>query len=136
MQEKSVLLAALKSQANVLGLKIFDESADGFRAEREDILVKWFLGQRKVVYRMSANLSGPDHTVNFREMVQENSWGLQPPTLTLETTAVHGWERSGTHEERSLAGGGKVDYGKAREALKKTITDAGWAFHLEGGRAP
>ena len=33
-------------------------------------------------------------------------------------------------------GGGKLDFARAREALKQTISGAGWTFHLEGGRAP
>ena len=136
MIDKNVLLAALKAQAKALGLTTIDENAEGFRAEQENILVKWLLGQRKVLYRMSVRLADADHTANYREMVKENSWGLLPPTLTVETTSISGWERSGTHEERSPAGGGKVDYGKVREALKKVIGDAGWTFHLEGARAP
>ena len=136
MFDKNALLAALKAQATALGLKPLEENADGFRAEQENILVKWFLGQRKVLYRMSLHLTDADHSANFRELVKENSWGLLPPTLTVETTSISGWERSGTHKERSLAGGGKVDFGKVREALKKTIADAGWTFHLEGARIP
>jgi hypothetical protein len=136
MIDKNALLAALKAQAKALGMSTIEESADGFRAEQENILVKWLLGQRKVLYRMSVRLADAEHTANFREMVKENSWGLLPPTLTVETTSISGWERSGTHKERSLAGGGKVDYGKVREALKKVIGDAGWTFHLEGASVP
>ena len=136
MIDKNALLAALKAQAKALGMSTIEENADGFRAEQENILVKWLLGQRKVLYRMSVRLADADHTANFREMVKENSWGLLPPTLTVERTSINGWERSGTHEEHSLAGGGKVDYGKIREALKKVIGEAGWTFHLEGARVP
>jgi hypothetical protein len=136
MLDRNALLTALKTQIQALGLKVIEDKGDGFRAEQENILVKWLLGQRKVLYRMAVRLADADHSANFRDMVKENSWGLLPPTLTIETTSLHGTERSGTHEERSLAGGGKVDFGKVREALKKSIADAGWAFHYEAGRVP
>ena len=130
------LLTRLKAQAKALGLTILDEPPDGFRAEQENILVKWLLGQRKVLYRMAIRLSETDHAANFCEMVKENSWGLLPPTLTVETSSIKGWERSGTHQERSPAGGGKVDFARVREELKAAIASCGWTFHLEGGRAP
>jgi len=136
MLDRTALLAALKAQIQALGLKVIEDNADGFRAEQENILIKWLLGQRKALYRMAVKLSDADHTANFREMVKENSWGLLPPTLTIETTSIRGTQPSGTHEERSLAGGGKIDFGRVREGLKKTIADAGWAFHYEAARAP
>lgn len=133
---KAELLTTLKSQAQSMGLHVVDESGDGFRAEQENIVVKWLLGQRKVLYRLGIRLSEGDHVANFREMVREKSWGLLPPTLTIEKTSIRGTELSGTHEERSPVGGGKVDFGRAREAVKKMVGDAGWTFHLEAGRAP
>jgi hypothetical protein len=136
MLDRNALFASLKTQLQALGLKIIEDKPESLRAEQENILVKWLLGQRKVQYRMAIRLADADHTANFRDMVKENSWGLLPPTLTIETTSIHGVERSGTHEERSLAGGGKVDFGKVREALKKTVADAGWSFHYEAAQTP
>jgi hypothetical protein len=133
---KSELLASLKAKAAAMGLRLLDENADGFRAEQENILVKWFLGQRKVLYRMAVRLSEGDRVANFREAVTERSWGLLPPSITVEKSSLKGWERSGTHEERSAAGGGKVDFARVRETLKQAIAEAGWTFHLEGGRLP
>jgi hypothetical protein len=133
---KSDLLSALKSQTMADGLHVIEENDGGYRAEEESILSKWFLGQRKVVYRMSVRLAEADHVANFREMVKEVSSGLQPPSLTVETTSVKGWERSGTREERTPAGGGRVDFGKVREGVKSAVDTAGWTFHLEGGQAP
>ncbi len=71
------------------------------------------------------------------EMVKENSWGQVPPTLTVETTGTKGWQRSGTHSEKAPgASGGTLDYGAFREALQQTVSNAGWRFEMEGGRAP
>ena len=89
------------------------------------------------VYRMSLRLSEADHVANFREVVKERSWGLLPPTLTVEKTSMKGWERSGTHTEKPVGGGGgTVDFDKVREALKQAVAAGGWQFHLEGGRLP
>ena len=130
-------VTALKSRAQALGLTVTEANADGFKAEQQDILVKWPLGQRKVVYSMSVRAAEPDHTANFREMVKEKSWGLLPPTLSVTTTTQRGLEVSGTHTEKALmGGGGKVDFGKVRDSLKQAIADSGWTFHYEAGRAP
>ena len=134
---KKDLVAALKAKVQSLGLHVTEETADGFKAEHENILVKWLLGQKKVLYRMSVRIAEPDHKADFREMVKERSWGLLPPTLTFEKTSQRGLEVSGTHEERAMVGGGgKVDFGRVREAFKKAVADAGWNFHYEAGRAP
>lgn len=130
------LLAALKARANFLGVSLEADGPHALKGEKQSILIKWFLGQRKMVYSMAVRLAEAEHGVKFREMVKESSWGILPPTFTVEKTTVKGWERSGTHSEASPAGGGKVDYGELREAFKKIVTDAGWQFHLEGGRAP
>ena len=137
MAGRAELLASLRSQVSGLGLVVQDANDEGFKGAVESILVKWPLGQRKVVYGMSVRLAEPDHVARFREMVKERSWGLLPPTLTVETTTIKGWERSGARAEHAPgAGGGKVDYGQVREALKATVEAAGWRFELEAGRMP
>ena len=134
---KADMLAGLKAEAKRLGLTLRDESGEGFKGDVESILIKWMLGQRKMVYKMSCVLSETDHAANFREVVKESSWGLLPPTLTVESTSTKGWERSGTHTEKPLGGkGGTVDFGKVREGLKQAVAAGGWQFHLDGGRMP
>ena len=131
------LLISLKAEAARLGLQLHDESSGGFKGDVESILIKWMLGQKKAVYRMSVGLVEADHTVHFRELVKESSFGLLPPTLTVEKTSTSGWERSGTHSEKPLGGkGGTVDFDKVREALKLTVAAGGWQFHLDGGLMP
>jgi len=131
------LLAELRKQAASLGLSVRDGANHELLGEVESIGAKWWLGGRKVTYRMSCRLAEAERTLHFREAVIERSWGIPPPTLTMETTTVSGWKRSGTHVEKSLGGGGgKLDYARVREALEKTTVAAGWTFHLEGGRMP
>jgi hypothetical protein len=131
----SELLADLGSKAVALGLTIQDDGT-GFSGAVKSIRAKWLLGARTVTYRMSCHLDEAGHAVRYREAVVESSWGLPPPTFTVERTTVTGWARSGERTDRSVGGGGTVDYGRVREALKQMATDAGWQFHLEGGRFP
>jgi len=69
-------------------------------------------------------------------MVTERSWGIPPPTLSVETTTTKGWERSGSRTDRSVGGGGSIDYAQVRDKVKEAVSAAGWQFHLEGGRVP
>lgn len=137
MLDQTELLSKLKAQALASGLTVDDERGDGFSAGKTSILVKWALGQRKAVYKSSCRLTEGDHTVHFREMVKENSWGLLPPSFTVEKTSTSGWQRSGTLSVTAPgAGGGTVDYGAFRQALQLAVGNTGWRFQLEGGRAP
>lgn len=129
------LNAELKKQAVALGLKVSD-AKQGLAGEAESIGAKWWLGGRKVNYNMSCRLAEPDHTVHFREAVSERSWGIPPPTLTVEKTTVSGWKRSGERVDASIGGGGSLDYARVRDAVEKAVTASGWVFHLEGGRMP
>jgi hypothetical protein len=130
---KAEILTNLKSAARRLGLTLHDENADGFKGDVESILVKWFLGQKKETYFMSVNVVEAERTVNFREAVKERSSGFLPPTLSVETTGVSGWERSGSKTEKALgSGGGTVDFGKVRSGLQQVIASGGWQFHLDG----
>jgi hypothetical protein len=131
------LLAELKKQTTTLGLKIRDGANQELAGEAEKIGAKWWLGGRKVNYRISCRLAEADHTLHFREAVVERSWGIPPPTLTVEKTTVSGWKRSGERTDVSLGGGGgSLDYARVRDAVEKATAAAGWKFHLEGGRMP
>lgn len=130
------LLAELKKQTTILGLRISDGANQELVGEIESIRAKWRLGGRKVTYRMSCRLAEADHTLHFREAVVERSWGIPPPTLTVEKTTVSGWKRSGERVDASLGGGGSLDYARVRDAVEKAAAAAEWKFHLEGGRMP
>ncbi|MBI4011368.1 MAG: hypothetical protein HY359_03585 [Candidatus Rokubacteria bacterium] len=133
---RSELLAALEARARQAGLTTRPAGEDGLEGAVESIRAKWLLGGRKVTYRTVCRLDEPSRTVRCREAVVETSWGVPPPTLTVEKTTVRGWERSGSRTDRSVGGGGAVDYGTVREALRQAVTDAGWQFQIEGGRKP
>ena len=131
------MLTALKKLSAAHGLAVRDGGNHDIAGEAEKIAAKWWFGGRKVAYRMACRLTGVDHTVNFREVVTERSWGIPPPTLTVETTTTSGWTRSGSRKDVSLGGqGGAVDYAGFRNAAEQAVRAAGWTFHLEGGRFP
>ena len=130
------LLNELQKQTAALGLTLRGDAGHGLSGEAEKIRAKWWLGGRKVTYRMSCQLTEPDHTVHFREAAVERSWGIPPPTLTVETTSVSGWKRSGERHDVSVGGGGALDYAKVRNAVEAASAAAGWKFHLEGARMP
>ncbi len=136
MTTKAELVAGLKTRAAALGLSVQDRGADGLAGEVKSIRAKWFLGARSVFYRMACRLAEAEHTVHYRESITESSWGLPPPTFSVEKTTTSGWQRSGARTDVSVGGGGTVDYGQAREAFRQTVADAGWQFHFEGGRMP
>ncbi len=127
--------ASAKSALAANGIAAADRDG-GLAGENEKILAKWWLGGRKVSYRMSCRFDEAARTVHFREAVVEKSWGLPPPTLSVEVTTTSGWTRSGSRTDASPAGGGTVDYGRVRNAVEMAVTAAGWTFHLEGGRMP
>ena len=133
---KSELLGRLQARVKSLGLVQRSGDADALTGESESIRAKWFLGGRKVTYRMTCRLDEPAGVVRFREVVAEKSWGVPPPTLTVEKTSTKGWARSGSRKDVSVGGGGTVDYGAVRAALEQVVTGAGWRFELEGGRSP
>lgn len=130
------LVTELQKLAGTLGLTVQENAQQELTGELESIRAKWWLGGRKVTYRMSCRLSEPDHTVHFREAIIERSWGIPPPTLTVETTTQSGWQRSGKRHDVSPGGGGSLDYAQVRHAVQQAVTAAGWQFHFDGSRIP
>ncbi|MDP1869778.1 MAG: hypothetical protein Q8L13_25995 [Bradyrhizobium sp.] len=131
------LLDDLAKKARALGLAVHeDEEQQECSGEVESIGAKWWFGGRKVTYRMSCRLTESDRTVHFREAAVERSWGIPPPTLTVETTTTSGWKRDEKRTDVSVGGGGSLNYGQVRNALEQVAAAAGWNFHLEGGRMP
>lgn len=135
MLGKSALLNELKTRISGLGLAV-QAAGDKLSGEIEQIGAKWFLGGRKVVYRFSCGADEAELSVAFRESVTESSWGIPPPTFSVETTSTKGWKRSGTRTDVSGGGGGTLDYARVRDAVEQASADAGWTFRLEGGRMP
>jgi hypothetical protein len=61
----------------------------------------------------------------------ESSWGLPPPTLTIETTSQVGSRVNTTRKDASVGGGGRLEFGKFREDFERAVQNAGWKFVYE-----
>ena len=81
------------------------------------IKAKWFLGGRKVTSNFRCTLDPANHEAHFRESATESSWGLPPPTFTVETTSQFGSRVNTTRTDTGVGGGGRLEFGKFRETL-------------------
>ena len=127
--------ARLKAALAASGIAVADKNG-ALTGEAERIVAKWWLGSRKVSYRMSCRVDEAGRAVHFREAVVERSSGMPPPTLSVDVTTTSGWTRSGSRTDMSPKGGGTIDYGQVRNTVEQAVKDAGWTFDFEGGRMP
>ncbi len=129
--EKVRLLASLAAEASSQGISVHREGDAVLRGEKEAIKAKWFLGGNKSVYRFSCRLDEPSRTATFRESIFDKSWGIAPPTLKVESYSQHGTTVSSARQEKSVGGGGHLEFGPWREACAAVVTGAGWTFRHE-----
>jgi len=61
----------------------------------------------------------------------ESSWGLPPPTFTVETTSQFGSRVNTTRKDAGVGGGGTLEFGTFREDFERAVQDAGWKFVYE-----
>ena len=97
------------------------------------IKAKWLLGGRKVTSIFRCTLDPANHAAHFRESAVESSWGLPPPTFTVQTTSQYGSRVKETRVDKSVGGGGKLEFGKFREDFEWAVQGAGWEFEYEIG---
>jgi hypothetical protein len=95
------------------------------------IKAKWLLGGRKVTSNFTCTLDPAAHEARFRESAVESSWGLPPPTFTVQTTSQFGVRVKETRVDKGVGGGGILAFGTFRESVERAVKDAGWAFLYE-----
>lgn len=95
------------------------------------IKAKWFLGGRKVTSNFTCTLDTASHEAHFRESAVESSWGMPPPSLTVQTTSQYGTRVNATRVDKGVGGGGRLEFGKFREEVEQAVKDAGWEFVFE-----
>jgi hypothetical protein len=95
------------------------------------IKAKWILGGRKVTSNFTCTLDPANHAAHFRESAVESSWGLPPPTFTVETTSQLGSRVNTTRTDTGVGGGGRLEFGKFRQDFERAVQDAGWKFVYE-----
>ncbi|MFM8434348.1 MAG: hypothetical protein ACKOBP_03260 [Planctomycetia bacterium] len=123
----SKLLAVATANAGT-ALKATDGTITGTLTA---IKSKWLLGGRKVTSNFECTLDPANHEAHFRESAIESSWGLPPPTLTIETTSQYGSRVNTTRKDTGVGGGGKLEFGRFREDFERAVQDAGWKFVYE-----
>jgi hypothetical protein len=89
---------------------------------------KWLLGGRKVTDTVTCRLVPEAHEVHLREVAVETSWGLPPPTFTVKTTVQSGARVTSKRTETAAGGGGRLEFGRFRDAVAEATREAGWAF--------
>ena len=62
--------------------------------------------------------------------------GLPPPSLSVETTTQQGTRVSASRTDRSVGGGGHLDYGGLRAAFEEAASVGGWQITVEVGKMP
>lgn len=132
---RSELAARLVSVAESQGHSTVTTN-DGVAGSRDAISAKWFLGGRKVVYTFSIRLDESVHEARLREASTERSWGIPPPTFSVEKTTQRGTRVSESRTDKGVGGGGTLEYGRLRGAVEQTIRDGGWQFTFEAGKMP
>jgi hypothetical protein len=95
------------------------------------IKAKWVLGSRKVTSNFTCTLDPASHEAHFRESAVETSWGLPPPTFTVQTTTQYGTRVNQSRVDKGVGGGGVLEFGKFRESVAQAVKDAGWDFVFE-----
>ena len=92
------------------------------------IKAKWFLGERKVTNNFTCTLDTASHEAHFRESAIESTGGMPPPTFTVQTTSQYGSCVNTTRVDKSVGGGGILEFGKFRAEVEQAVKDAGWEF--------
>ena len=119
---RAELLARLSSLATSHGGTASTPDDRSVEATLTAILSKWFLGGRRVTSHFRCSLDAATHEAHLRESAVGTSWGLPPPSFTVETNS-----QSGNRVDTSVDGGA-LEFGKFRKTAKEVVQDAGWRF--------
>jgi len=125
------LLARLSSIASSHGGTASMPNDHTVKGPLTAIKAKWLLGGRKVTSNFTCTLDTASHEARFRESAIESTWGLPPPTFTVQTTSQYGSRVNTTRVDKSVGGGGILEFGKFREEVEQAVKDAGWEFVFE-----
>lgn len=118
-------LSTIATASEGTSLAVRDDTLSG---DLTAIKAKWLLGGRKVTSHFRVRLDPDAHEAHFRESAVESSWGVPPPTLTVETSSQFGSRVTTTRKDTGVGGGGVLEFGKVRESFERAVQDAGWKF--------
>lgn len=125
---EDALLDKLAAAIQAAGGTISSRDVHAVNATLTAIMSKWLLGGRKVTDNVTCRLVPEAHEVHLRETAVETSWGLPPPTFTVETTVQTGSRVTTTRADKAVGGGGRMEFGRFRDTVAQATQDAGWAF--------
>ena len=125
---EDALLDKLAAAIQAAGGTITSRDVHAVNATLTAIKSKWLLGGRKVTDSVTCRLVPETHEVHLRETAVETSWGLPPPTFTVETTVQTGSRVTTTRADKAVGGGGRMEFGRFRDTVAQATQDAGWAF--------
>lgn len=127
------LIEKLAGVVSTAGGTVTAQDAHALHGTLTAIKSKWFLGGRKVTDNLTCRLTPDAHEVHLQEKATETSWGLPPPTFTVETTVQTGTRVTSTRTEKAVWGGGRLEFGRFREDVEKLVIESGWKFVFEVG---
>ena len=122
------LVQKISAVLEAAGGTITSRDAHALNGTLTAITAKWLLGGRKVTASVTCRLVPDAHEVHLREVATETSWGLPPPTFTVETTTQSGSRVTSTRTDKAIGGGGRLEFGKFRDAVGQATREAGWQF--------
>lgn len=122
------LVEKIAAVVKAAGGTVTTKAAHAVNGTLTAITSKWFLGGRKVTDSVTCRLVPDTHEVHLRETAVETSWGLPPPTFTVETMVQAGTNVTSKRTDKAVGGGGRLEFGKFRDAVGQTTRDAGWRF--------
>lgn len=125
------LLATLSSLATTRDGGAATVKGDTITGSITAITAKWLLGGRKVTNSFRCTLDPATHEAHFQESTMEMSWGVPPPTFTVETSSQFGSRVNKTRHDTGVGGGGTLEFGRFREEFERAVEDAGWKFVFE-----
>lgn len=128
--ERAALVAAIVAACGTAGLSLAEREGT-LVGEQVHIAVRWILGSRTVRRVVRCEIDAGHGAVRWHERFVERSWGLMPPTLSVERSTISGARLSGTRRDASVAGGGALDYGAVRDAAERCAREAGWTFEVK-----
>jgi hypothetical protein len=128
---EAALLSRLSSIASANGGTASTVNDGTITGTLTAIKAKWLLGGRKVMITFRCTLNAASHEAHFRESAIESSWGLPPPTFTVETTFQTGARVTTARTDKAAGRGGRLEFGRFREDVEKLVNESGWKFVFE-----
>lgn len=125
------LLERIAAVVTAAGGTVTARGEHGVNGTLTAIMSRWFLGGRKVTDSVTCRLVPDALEVHLRETAVETSWGLPPPSFTVETTVQAGGRVTSTRTDTAVGGGGRLEFGRFRDAVDQTTRDAGWRFVVD-----